>query len=256
MRTTLVVLALVVVLAGGFLIARLRAPIPPIVLPVAVSTPAAVVLPIPVGTVALDFSQLVPPPQGADTAAVRHETVATASPASADDPYRTVLDRTREPDRRNGDMDRLRAGGQPRAIEILLGIATDPAEDEVMRSWAAQHLGMAWPLMDEDQRIRVRTTLQAMIATPTTTDLPAREALFALAQSDRAADRAIAIAAVDAGLGADDDSRLDLHVRLAGELGLARHRPRAEALTRHPSPAVAGAARETVGRLTEHAGMP
>jgi hypothetical protein len=247
MRVAMAALAVLLVLGSAYGARRLAAPPSTSAAPPVQASVTPAVKPLPAGTAGFDLSRALPPPP---VEAV--PSPATPLPiASSSDPFVTVLDRARQPHLRNADMDHLRASREARAIAILHGMATDPAEDEVMRSWAAQHLGLSWSWMNEDQRTRVRATLQAMADAPSTSDLPGREALLALARSDRAAERELAIAAVDAGLADDGAARLDLHVRLAGELGLDRHRARAAALIQHPSPAVAGAARETLTRLSE-----
>lgn len=201
--------------------------------------------PIPEARGPFSFDQRLPAPPGA--APVPSPSAAPVPPD--EDPHLRVLDRDRRPDLRNDDMAEVRVRGEPRGIDTLLAIATDAREDEVMRSWAVQHLGLAWEGLDSEQRTRVRDTLVDLIGRPTEGDLPPREALYALSQSAHEEERAVAIAAVDAGIGDDQAPRLDLLVRLAGELGLARHRERVGALTVHPSIAVSGAAREALRRL-------
>lgn len=247
MRVVLAMAAVAIIVGGGVYFIRMPPPARE-TRPAPAPAPAPMVI-APVSTKPFDFSARLPPPVAGQPAPLPARPSAPAAIPEGGDPSVTVRDRERLPADRNGDMDQLRARGDPRAVEIFLGIATDPAETEVMRSWAVQHLGMSWPSMDQAQRAQVRTTLVAVIAQPTPGDLPPREALFALAQSEQAGERDVVIAAVDAGLGDDAGTRLDLYVRLAGELGLGRHRARAETLTGHSLPAVAGAAREAVRRL-------
>jgi HEAT repeat protein len=207
--------------------------------PESVADPALPALAVP------DLARQTAPDEGRAPTIVDPETV-----PEQDLPQR-ALDRSLTWATRNRLMERLSASEDPVWAMRALTACADAADDDVIRSWAVQHLGLIAESPDQAVAAAVLAEIRRLATSASRGTLVRREALFALATVGTASDRALVTGEVRDGL-QRRDSELDLHARLAGLLRLTETIPQLKSLLQHEEWSVRGSAREALALLDTH----
>jgi hypothetical protein len=164
--------------------------------------------------------------------------------------YNNPSDRARyrklSPELRNEAMEMLAGRCSDADINELLSILTDKSEDEVMRSWGAQHIGCSWQRMTNNQIEIARNTLIAVLKSDSMTRLPQRESLFALSRLNDDKSKIAVIEYIKLHIYSCNDSELDNIVRIVGIMRLIEFKDRVLALCGHRLIQVSGAAKEAI----------
>ncbi len=148
--------------------------------------------------------------------------------------------------RRNAEMEAMGKRCSDADVNELVRILESDAEGEIIASWGAQHLGLAWARMSPAQVVEAEKALDRSLLRSTPQHLPARESLLALARSNSAYARAAVERTVRLAIQDDNNPDLDNYIRVIGMLKLEQYESRLRRLSASANMFVAGPAKEAL----------
>jgi HEAT repeat protein len=169
---------------------------------------------------------------------------------------RVLRDATDDDTIRNEAANHLRAHGAKELADDCSAVLAQAGELPRFRSFAAQHLGIAWLDARSGDAARAVTLRMRMVALLSDRDIEVRrEALLALARGDDPDGLRTAAAWLTDPSPAADSGR-DLAIRIAGERLQMEHIPRIRAMGAHELPVIRAAAILALGQLRDEASRP
>lgn len=172
--------------------------------------------------------------------------------ANAPDQYaRDAFSRKLSPTDRNEAMEELARRANSTDVTLLLALLDDQTENDILRSWGAQHIGMAFDRMSSGDVVTATERLWVVAKGSGYPRLARREAVFALAgRADRDPVVLHSLAEhIGEHINDDADSDLDNYARVVGICKFYQFRPRLIALSGHKILQISGAAKESLGNL-------